>query len=652
MLRGNGGDELYGNEGDDELYGGADSDRLFGGDGDDELYGNSGNDTLKGGAGNDIIDGGSGGDTVDYSDAFFGLDLTLAEGAATVTVTVTVDGTDTLSRIENVIGTLANDTITGNSLYNILEGGGGNDVLDGAGGLDTVSYRGAQAGVTVDLTLQGAQQNTGGGGLDTLFNFERVVGSDFDDTIRGDGGDNEITWTGGNDIVAGRGGNDTLVVEADLVGEVLDLASTATQTLGTSGSLTLSGFENVSLEGGRSLFATVLGTNGANRMIGGERFEIFDGRGGIDYFDGGDGFDRVVYSSLTGALDVDLVADTASFDGIVEQVVNIEFITASQGDTTVLGDEGTNLVTDIGESDDTFDGGDGVDTYSYEEATAGVTAYLQFTGRDTGGAGRDTLISVENLTGSAFDDRLVGDDGANYLKGGAGNDIIKLKGGTDNRADGGEGDDRIRGSEGVDALFGQGGRDILVGLDGDDRLSLGGAEGGFAYGGKGNDNVSGGEGDDVLRGNRGDDVLIGFAGNDDTRGGGGDDTVRGDRGDNYLLGGNGADTIVDGRAVGNDVMTGGFGGQASADGDEDVFVFAQRRSSNTQAEFDRIKDFEDGIDKIDLSSFSNFATFSDVLAVASDYNATIMQLDLGNMKTLFVEDFQVADLTADDLILG
>ena len=67
---------------------------------------------------------------------------------------------------------------------NLIEGGAGNDWLDGAGGFDIVSYAHAGAGVTVSLDLIG-QQDTLGSGLDTVLNFEGIVGSAFMDTLSG-----------------------------------------------------------------------------------------------------------------------------------------------------------------------------------------------------------------------------------------------------------------------------------------------------------------------------------------------------------------------------------------------------------------------------------------------------------------------------------
>src|SRR5258706_15697760 len=88
-----------------------------------------------------------------------------------------------------------------------------------------------------------------------------------------------------------------------------------------------------------------------------------------------------------------------------------------------LGGGAGNDTLDGGAGDDTLDGGAGTDTASYGSAGSGVTVSLAIAGaQNTVGAGSDTLIGLENLTGSSFNDVLTGDAGANVLDGGAGTD--------------------------------------------------------------------------------------------------------------------------------------------------------------------------------------------------------------------------------------
>jgi Ca2+-binding RTX toxin-like protein len=98
-------------------------------------------------------------------------------------------------------------TAAGNDL---LYSGPGNDLLDGGIGIDTASYAHATAGVTVNLSLLGAQ-NTIGAGTDTLTGIENLIGSNFNDTLTGDNNNNVINGGLGNDVLNGGGGDDLLI---------------------------------------------------------------------------------------------------------------------------------------------------------------------------------------------------------------------------------------------------------------------------------------------------------------------------------------------------------------------------------------------------------------------------------------------------------
>ncbi len=129
----------------------------------DVLLGGSGNDTLNGGDGNDVLVGGDG-----------------------------------------------NDSLYGGNGNDLLIGGLGNDLLDGGAGIDTASYASATSGVTVNLSIGGAQ-NTVGAGTDTLVAIENLIGSDFNDTLTGDGNANVLQGGLGNDTLNGGGGDDVLI---------------------------------------------------------------------------------------------------------------------------------------------------------------------------------------------------------------------------------------------------------------------------------------------------------------------------------------------------------------------------------------------------------------------------------------------------------
>jgi Ca2+-binding RTX toxin-like protein len=193
-------DVLNGDGNDNELQGLAGNDILTGGGGDDFLNGGAGNDTLDGGAGSN--------DAASYAGATAGVTVNLTLAGAQNTVGA---GLDTLSGIESIEGSSFNDTLTGDGGDNFLAGGLGNDILNGGAGTgDVASYFNATAGVTVNLSLATAQI-TGGAGTDTLSNIEGVEGSDFDDTLTGDAGNNFLAGGAGNDTMTGNGGNDTFI---------------------------------------------------------------------------------------------------------------------------------------------------------------------------------------------------------------------------------------------------------------------------------------------------------------------------------------------------------------------------------------------------------------------------------------------------------
>ncbi|WP_192560066.1 retention module-containing protein [Pseudomonas allokribbensis] len=136
------------------------------------LTGTSGDDVLVAGSGDNILNGGDGNDV-----------LTAGSG---------------------------NNELHGGAGNDLLYSGPGNDILDGGTGIDTVSYAHATAGVTVNLSLLGAQ-NTVGAGIDTISNVENLVGSNFNDTLTGDNNNNVINGGLGNDILNGGGGDDLLI---------------------------------------------------------------------------------------------------------------------------------------------------------------------------------------------------------------------------------------------------------------------------------------------------------------------------------------------------------------------------------------------------------------------------------------------------------
>jgi Ca2+-binding RTX toxin-like protein len=149
-----------------------------------------------------------------------------------------------------------------------------------------------------------------------------------------------------------------------------------------------------------------------------------------------------------------------------------DLLTGTGYDDRIYGHEGNDVLNGGlgndrlfgGEGSDRLVGGAGIDTADYGSATAAVRVDILKPTVNTGEAKGDSYSSIENVTGSNFDDRIAGTHGANELIGGNGND----------------------------ELFGRGDGDLLVGGAGNDYLA---GEGG-------NDRLNGGLGDDILDGGR------------------------------------------------------------------------------------------------------------------------------------------------------
>ena len=216
LIGGNGDDTLRGGEQADTLAGGEGNDLITGGKGFDFLYGGNGNDTLAGMVGNDVIDGGAGFDLADYSTSVDGVSVSLLLTGAAQTAS-TGSGTDLLTGIEGLIGSMFNDLLTGDLNANRLAGGAGADILNGDYGNDTID-----GGDGDDYLLGGfnADVITGGNGNDTLGG-----GNGFDNLDGGDGNDS-ITGGLGADTVTGGLGADRFVFRTALnVALNIDLVS-------------------------------------------------------------------------------------------------------------------------------------------------------------------------------------------------------------------------------------------------------------------------------------------------------------------------------------------------------------------------------------------------------------------------------------------
>lgn len=137
-------------------------------------------------------------------------------------------------------------------------------------------------------------------------------------------------------------------------------------------------------------------------------------------------------------------------------------IDGGAGTDQLVGGKGNDTLTG-GAGADRLDGGADTDTVSYAASAAAVSANL-LTGKASGGDAKgDVFVSIENLTGSKFNDTLVGNSGVNTLSGLAGNDWL----------DGGKGNDKLIGGAGDDTLIGGAGNDHIYAGAGQDKVWLG-----------------------------------------------------------------------------------------------------------------------------------------------------------------------------------
>ena len=170
-----------------------------------------------------------------------------------------------------------------------------------------------------------------------------------------------------------------------------------------------------------------VGTVASQTLAGGKFDDTLSGLGGDDALFGNGGND-----ALDGGLGDDTLQGGAGEDALRGREGN-DVLYGGEGADELFGREGNDRLyggagkdgLSGGDGDDIVDGGDGKDTARYASAAAGVMVSLGIGGaQDTGAAGIDTLISIENLVGSAFADGLTGNGKANVLAGNGGNDIL------------------------------------------------------------------------------------------------------------------------------------------------------------------------------------------------------------------------------------
>ncbi len=497
-------DVLVGGTGDDTLNGGVGDDVLIGGDGDDVLIGGLARDLLIGGAGADELDGGTKIDTASYAGSDAGVRVNLHTGKGR-------DGHaqgDTLENIENLIGSDFDDVLTGADLVdNTFEGRGGADILDGRSdssdkdgnsslGGDIASYQTSDAGVTINLTNMKFAKSVRNDGF-TGSPITVQAGTDNYIIVTKAGVLSAVANTAGQRdgnyvVLAGLNGDGDITWQRSFGGDAFFTSNGAVHTLAI----------NPTDGGGESLFRQGLSYTGIGGHAEGDVLIDIEGVVGSAYADVLIG--NAEDNKIKGGLGDDTLDGRAGFD-----LIGFEF--AQQQDVQ------TNTITTT-ESDPR--------SYNLSEDGIDIDGVVFVLGEDGSAAyyndaeGDDTFMNFEGVTGSMFNDYLVGNSDVNDLHGSNGDDIVRGEGGNDN-------------------LFGGGGDDIVYGGAGDDMI----------YGGHSDDKLFGGTGADIIQADAGKDTLDGGA--DTVR-----DTLTGGAGDDIFVASAASGTVLAGADIVTDFTAG------------------------------------------------------------------------------------------------
>jgi len=538
--------KLIGGDRSDAFTGSDVSDLLFGMEGNDILIGGFGNDVLTGGEGNDVLDGDSGQDTCSYSDATAGVTIDLGSGTVTAISTDAGIGIDTLSSIENAVGSSSDDIIVGNTSSNTITAGDGNDEIETGDGNDII-----------------------------------LAGAGDDLIIGGDGA--------GDDKYYGGAGIDTVKYTSALAGIEVDLNK------GTATSIDKNDASNIGIDTLKEIENVIAGYHNdvvtgnavANRLYGEAGDDLLKGGSGNDYLDGGDDIDTADYSdktksvvvTLDGVTESSLVIGSGNGDE-TDTIVNIENIIGGSGADTLTGDGGDNVLTGVAGNDildggagtDSLIGGAGNDTYKITKTTTLTDTILI---DESTGSGTDTIDIYEDLdaAGAPSQDAVtqlhtLNSDGSSthaFFVNGSQTGAFTIKGQVEFIRDHG----------------------ISEGAEFDSLIQL-------WYGSK-SVTPSASVAMTLGIGTAAADKMVGTAKSDQVYGFIGADTLDGKGGNDKLLGGAGTDVLIGG--AGNDTLTGGSGA--------DTFRFDTALNVNTN--MDTITDFVSGTDKISLSK-SIFAT--------------------------------------------
>lgn len=256
---------------------------------------------------------------------------------------------------------------------------------------------------------------------------------------------------GGYDIIVKGADGGGLFVQQTMH---VDLVQIPTATLtGTASSETLTG---------TSQNDTILGLAGSDTINAGNGDDVVLPGAGLNHSDGGAGIDTVSYIDSS-AITADLATGNVTRTGGTDTATNFENLVATSYDDTIYGTSGDNFIWAGAGNDkiygrgghDTIDGGIGADRVYFDDATSAVLVDLQ-AGTTGGAAAGTTLINIEGVIGGSGNDTLTGlSSVANYLAGGAGDDVLT----------GGSAKDTFDGGTGHDTVYGSLGSDVITDID-------------------------------------------------------------------------------------------------------------------------------------------------------------------------------------------
>jgi Ca2+-binding RTX toxin-like protein len=215
------------------------------------------------------------------------------------------------------------------------------------------------------------------------------------------------------------------------------------------------GAGNDQLAGGAGEDA-LYGGDGDDTLYGDAGNDLLVGGAGADVIYGGAGFDTASYETATEGVTVDLAAGTAS-DG--DTLYSIEDIIGSSFADTLYGDAYSNII-DGGMGDDTIDGREGRDAVSFFSSLFGVEVdmaagtaitIIPGSGDTPETTETDTLLNIEDVIGSDYDDTLRSSLAGNNMDGGEGNDTFILMS-DDADVVAGAAASELRGGYGIDTL--------------------------------------------------------------------------------------------------------------------------------------------------------------------------------------------------------